>query len=102
VYYRQFLSDRHLYATIRSLLPVADILLGPQGCPWDQKQTFAALQPCVLVEAHEVMEAVDSGDEAKIVEEWGDLLYTIIHSLSPFFFFPNSSSELFSRNKKMF
>jgi MazG family protein len=61
-----------------SLLAVADKLLGPSGCPWDQKQTFLSLQPYVLEEAHEVIEAVDADDDQKIVEELGDLLYSIV------------------------
>lgn len=60
------------------LLDVAEKLLGPQGCPWDQKQTFLSLQPYVLEEAHEVIEAVDTDDDRKIIEELGDLLYTIV------------------------
>ncbi len=61
-----------------SLLQVAEKLLGPDGCPWDLKQTFLSLQPYVLEEAHEVIEAVDADDDSKIVEELGDLLYTIV------------------------
>jgi MazG family protein len=60
------------------LLQVADKLLSPNGCPWDLKQTFFTLQPYVLEEAHEVVEAVDSNEDAKIIEELGDLLYTVI------------------------
>lgn len=61
-----------------SLLNVADQLLGPNGCPWDIKQTFSSLQPYVLEEAHEVIEAVDADDDRKIAEELGDLLYVIV------------------------
>jgi len=61
-----------------SLLRVAETLLGPNGCPWDQTQTFVSLQRYVLEEAHEVIEAVDSDDDKKIVEELGDLLYLIV------------------------
>ncbi len=61
-----------------SLLEVAERLLGPGGCPWDQKQTFFSLQPYVLEEAHEVIEAVDRGEDPQIIEELGDLLYTIV------------------------
>lgn len=61
-----------------SLLSIAEKLLGPDGCPWDQKQTFLSLQPYVLEEAHEVIEAVDADDDRKMIEELGDLLYTII------------------------
>ncbi len=61
-----------------SLLHVADRLLGPNGCAWDKKQTFLTLQPYVLEEAHEVLEAIDADDDRKMVEELGDLLYTIV------------------------
>lgn len=60
------------------LLAVADKLHGPDGCPWDHKQTFFSLQPYVLEEAHEVIEAVDGGNDEEIVEELGDLLYTVV------------------------
>jgi tetrapyrrole methylase family protein/MazG family protein len=36
------------------------------------------LQPYVLEEAHEVVEAVDRGEDKEIVEELGDLLYTVL------------------------
>lgn len=60
------------------LLEVANRLHGPGGCPWDHKQTFFSLQPYVLEEAHEVVEAVDGQNDSEIVEELGDLLYTVI------------------------
>ena len=61
-----------------SLLLIAEKLLGPNGCPWDQKQTFLSLQPYILEEAHEVIEAVDADDDRKMIEELGDLLYTVV------------------------
>lgn len=60
------------------LLSVADRLMGPGGCPWDHTQTFQSLQAYVLEEAHEVIEAVDLNEDHKIVEELGDLLYTVV------------------------
>jgi len=60
------------------LMHVAEKLNSPEGCPWDQKQTFKSLQPYVIEEAHEVVDAVDKEDDQKIIEELGDLLYTII------------------------
>lgn len=60
------------------LLKVAERLNGPDGCPWDRTQTFFTLQPYLLEEMHEVLEAVDAKDDEKTVEELGDLLYTII------------------------
>lgn len=63
---------------IKKLLDIADTLLGPEGCPWDKKQTLQTLQRYVLEEAHEVIEAIDEGDFSKIKEEIGDLIYTIV------------------------
>lgn len=60
------------------LITVAEKLLSPEGCPWDLKQTFATLRPYILEEAHEVIEAIDLDDDAKIQEELGDLLYIIL------------------------
>jgi len=60
------------------LWEVATRLNAPGGCPWDLKQTFKSLQPYVLEEAHEVVEAVDRGEDKEIVEELGDLLYTVL------------------------
>lgn len=60
------------------LLEVASILNSPSGCPWDLKQTFSSLKPFILEEAHEVIEAVDRNNTDEIIEELGDLLYTVI------------------------
>ncbi len=60
------------------LLDVAARLLGPNGCPWDQEQTLRTLQPYLLEEAHELVDAIDSGDAQKMKEELGDFFYTAI------------------------
>ena len=60
------------------LMEVAQTLNGPDGCLWDQKQTFQSLRPYVLEEAQEVVEAVDSDKNEEIIEELGDLFYTVI------------------------
>jgi len=62
----------------KKLLEVADQLLGPNGCPWDLEQTYFTLQPYLLEEAHELIEAIDLQDPKKISEELGDVLYTLI------------------------
>lgn len=64
--------------TFDTLINTVETLLGPKGCPWDQQQTFKSLQPYVLEEAHEVIEAVDADDDFHITEELGDLLYTVL------------------------
>jgi tetrapyrrole methylase family protein/MazG family protein len=53
-------------------------LRGPDGCPWDRKQTTASLKPFLIEECYEVVDALDEGDPEKIREELGDLLFQII------------------------
>lgn len=61
-------------AALQELVDVADRLLGPGGCPWDQEQTHESLKRHLLEEAYEVLEAIDSGSSDKLCEELGDLL----------------------------
>ncbi|NGX40047.1 MAG: Nucleoside triphosphate pyrophosphohydrolase [Chlamydiae bacterium] len=62
----------------KELIEVAKRLNSPDGCPWDIKQTFRTLRPYILEEAHEVLEAIDKDDDEEMVEELGDLFYTVI------------------------
>jgi tetrapyrrole methylase family protein/MazG family protein len=49
-----------------------------KGCPWDKKQTHKSLKPYLLEEAHEALEAIDSGDKDHLREELGDLLLQVV------------------------
>jgi MazG family protein len=49
-----------------------------RGCPWDLKQTPASLKEYILEEAHELIEAIDSGEAEAVREELGDLLLQIV------------------------
>ncbi|NWG20270.1 MAG: nucleoside triphosphate pyrophosphohydrolase [Chloroflexi bacterium] len=53
-------------------------LLGPGGCPWDREQTPQSLRAALLEEVHEVLEALDAGDDAALAEEMGDLLISVL------------------------
>jgi tetrapyrrole methylase family protein / MazG family protein len=53
-------------------------LRGPDGCPWDRKQTTASLKPFLIEECYEVVDALDEGKPDKVKEELGDLLFQII------------------------
>jgi MazG family protein len=60
------------------LLEIADQLLAPGGCSWDREQTLFTLQPYLLEETHELIEAIDLQDPEKISEELGDVLYALV------------------------
>lgn len=57
---------------------VMDRLRSPGGCPWDAEQTHASLVPYLIEEAHETVEALESGDREHIAEELGDLLLQVL------------------------
>jgi len=53
-------------------------LRGPEGCPWDRKQTLQNLKVYLIDEAYEVLQAIDAGDPQLLCEELGDLLFQIV------------------------
>jgi nucleoside triphosphate diphosphatase len=48
------------------------------GCPWDRVQTFETIAPYTLEEAYEVVDAIESGEPAKLRDELGDLLFQVV------------------------
>ena len=46
-------------------------------CPWDREQTAATIVPHTVEEAYEVAEAAQAGDERKLKDELGDLLFQV-------------------------
>ena len=60
------------------LVAVQARLRAPKGCPWDREQTHQSLRTYLIEEAYEVLEALESGNDAKFAEEMGDLLLQIV------------------------
>src|SRR2546425_10795461 len=54
-------------------------LRGPNGCPWDRKQTPSSLKPFIVEEAYEVVEAIDQNDRVALAEELGDFLLQAVY-----------------------
>jgi MazG family protein len=48
-----------------------------RDCPWDREQTARTIVPHTVEEAYEVADAAISGDDAKLVDELGDLLFQV-------------------------
>jgi len=46
-----------------------------RDCPWDREQTEATIVPHTVEEAYEVADAALAGDDAKLLDELGDLLF---------------------------
>jgi MazG family protein len=53
-------------------------LLEPDGCPWDRAQDHRSLKPYLLEECHELLEAIDTGDDRAVCEELGDVLLQVV------------------------
>lgn len=63
---------------VRRLETIMDLLRGPEGCPWDRKQTLASLKPYLIEEAYEALDAIDSGDMESLRGELGDVLLQVV------------------------
>src|SRR5699024_3820747 len=67
--------------TFKRLKEVIAILRGPDGCPWDQKQTHESLRAHAIEEVYELIDAIEREDDEGILEELGDvLLQVMLHS----------------------
>lgn len=60
--------------TFDDLLTILEILRGENGCPWDRVQTPKSIEKNIIEEAYELIDAIEDGDDDKIIEETGDLL----------------------------
>ena len=66
-------------------MPLADALVELQelterlrrDCPWDREQTVRTIVPHTVEEAYEVADAALAGDDAKLLDELGDLLFQV-------------------------
>ncbi len=65
-------------ALFDSLLDLMARLRGTQGCPWDREQTRRSLQPYLIEEAYEALEALEIGEREAMLEELGDLLFQVV------------------------
>ncbi len=59
------------------VMEVIERLLGPEGCPWDKKQTPISLCDYLIEETFELVEAIRGGDIEKIEEEMGDVFFLL-------------------------
>ncbi|MFE4814193.1 nucleoside triphosphate pyrophosphohydrolase [Peribacillus simplex] len=69
--YREFSKLRQVIAELR----------GPDGCPWDKKQTHESLKKYLIEEAYELIDSIDEDDDEGMIGELGDvLLQVMLHS----------------------
>ena len=70
-------EERPFNDGIAAIFEVVHRLRAPGGCPWDREQTHESLRQYLLEETYELLEAIDSSDDAKMMEELGDLLLQV-------------------------
>ncbi len=70
-------EERPFSPGLGAIFEVVARLRAPGGCPWDREQTHESLRPYLLEETYELLQAIDTGDDAKIMEELGDLLLQV-------------------------
>ncbi len=63
--------------TWEGLLRLGRILRGPDGCPWDRKQTLPDLAGHLVEESFEVLHATTEGKPGRVSEELGDLAFVL-------------------------
>ncbi|WP_428910339.1 nucleoside triphosphate pyrophosphohydrolase [Niallia sp. Krafla_26] len=78
VYIPPVKEEMILYKDFYKLKEIIAELRGPNGCPWDLKQTHESLKKYLIEEAYEVIEAIQEEDIDHLVEELGDVLLQIL------------------------
>ncbi len=61
-----------------ALIQLARYLRKPEGCPWDREQSSGDFAGYAKGEVEELIEAIDSGDNDHIAEEFGDAFFTLL------------------------
>lgn len=77
VYVPPVTSDEEALRDWTTFRKIIATLRGPNGCPWDQKQTHESLKKYLLEEAHEFLASVDAEDDYAMIEELGDVLLQV-------------------------
>ena len=67
-----------LYKDFSKLRAIIAELRGPNGCPWDLKQTHESLKKYLIEETYEVIEAIQEQDYDHLIEELGDVLLQVL------------------------
>ncbi|MBD3347755.1 MAG: nucleoside triphosphate pyrophosphohydrolase [Candidatus Eisenbacteria bacterium] len=72
------LDNEKAAAAFRELLDLTEHLRSPEGCAWDRAQNVDTLRPHLVEEFHETLEALDDGDDSRLRDELGDLLFIVV------------------------
>ncbi len=65
-------------ASPHGMAAISARLRGPDGCPWDRRQTHETLRTYLLEEAYETVDAIERGTSSDLAQELGDVLLQVI------------------------
>lgn len=68
--------------TTEQLVELVDYLRGPDGCPWDRRQTSRSLKPYLLEELYELLDAIEEGADGRLIDELGDVVLHLCFQVS--------------------
>jgi XTP/dITP diphosphohydrolase len=67
-----------MHPKLDELIATLEKLRAPGGCAWDREQTHESLVQYLIEETHELVDAIEAGEDAELVEELGDVLYQVL------------------------
>ena len=67
--------------TLEGISGLINLLRGPNGCPWDRKQTADSLTGHLIEECYELVEAIEKKDYKNINEEIGDVILNVVYQI---------------------
>ena len=68
-----------MHYSIQDFIQLIAQLRNPNGgCPWDLKQNYESMIPCLTEETYEVIDAIQKKDIVNLREELGDLLLQVV------------------------
>lgn len=73
-----FIPATDAYKDVKDVIRLIRRLRGPEGCPWDGKQTHESMKPHLIEEAYEAAYAIDCKDDFAMEEELGDVLFQVV------------------------
>jgi len=72
-----------MHYSIQDFIQLIAQLRNPDGgCPWDLKQNFDSMIPCLTEETYEVIDAIQKKDITNLREELGDLLLQVFGNVT--------------------
>lgn len=74
-------SDGQYSSTYGGLRQLVKRLRGSGGCPWDREQTPDSMRRYILEECYELIEAIERGDDEKLAEELGDVVFHVVFQI---------------------